>query len=145
MVPCLITPALKIFDGDIPYLQKDGLHSKDLSQEEVTALTGVKIDEDGNLLLDPSFLQTYMCAAADNGKLATPAAGPKSGAPVSKSAKGKKGGEGESGAGSGADGESRDAPETGDDLQSGFGSRSCGCQSGSYIALGTIYIETTQA
>ena len=120
LTPCLITPALKIspldVSGDIPYLEKDGLHSQGLSQEEVTALTGVMIDEDGHLMVDPDFLKTYVCAAADGGEPADPAGEPSSGAHKQKDARGKKEGDGGIGADSGADGESTEAPETGDEI-----------------------------
>ena len=56
----MVTPDLKIVPldviSDIPYIKRDGLHSQGLDPAEITALTGVMINEQGQIVLDPDFL-----------------------------------------------------------------------------------------
>ena len=119
--PCLILPSLTILPldviGDIPYLLADGLHTKRLDPEEITALTGVMIDNDGRLVLAPDFLGTYVEAAAVEGEEAVqeePSS--HSGSPPPKVPKGKSLKKKDEGTGDGTEGESTEAPPTGDDL-----------------------------
>ena len=114
--PCLVTPDLKIIPldviGDIPYLKEGGLHAQNLSSEEVTALTGVMIDDEGRLVLDPDFLGAYVDAAAGED---SPSSQGGSSDKLPKGVKSKSGKDGD-GVDLDTDGASTDAPPTGDDL-----------------------------
>ena len=68
MNPCHVTPDLKVipFDvvGDVPYLLEDGLHTYVRGQEEIAALTGVRVTSDGQIVIDFNYLSRYYDAAA---------------------------------------------------------------------------------
>ena len=114
--PCLVTPDLKIIPldviGDIPYLKEGGLHAQNLSSEEVTAMTGVMIDDEGRLVLDPDFLGAYVDAAAGED---SPSSQGGSSDKLPKGVKSKNGKD-KDGVDLDTDGVSTDAPPTGDDL-----------------------------
>ena len=95
----MITPEKVIIPldvlGDTPYLKEDGLHTQCRDHSEIAALTGVAINEDGKVVIDTEYMQTYMDAAPGEGDDAQ--VDPSPTAPKVSKSKGKvtgKGGEG---------------------------------------------------
>ena len=65
--PCMITPEKVIIPldviGDVPYLKDGGLYHQHGDQSNSAALTGVRIDRDGCIVIDPEYLGNFFEAA----------------------------------------------------------------------------------